>query len=323
MKGNEENALADWHVLKETCRISVVVLFIYFFFYPFCSLRHLRVRLLQNLIFNPLVWSPLTQLTQTSPASSPYPSSIHCKCLSKRRGLPRWKDELNRRWSEGSGMCWTSGCSPQLSESLLPDLEDRRRLGDPQSTGSNSRWEEKKKKKKKSLHLFASWIIELLAYSFWNIQEGGRALFQISHTVYLVLLSIFLRLFFFFFLSVSVFHLCIPPFRFGLLLQSKTINQNPRRETQRKMACYWDHKRLFLLYLEKSIHHQPDVTHLKVVRDKSTTSFVTSDACNSYSSRPALEMRQNSALFIHLLLSPSFSFPLFFFIISFLSSLSG
>lgn len=173
-------------------------------------------------------------------------------------------------------------------------------------------------KRKKSLHLFASWIIELLAYSFWNIQELSFR-FHIPST-----LSFFLFFFDFFFFIISFCFpsLYPPPFRFGLLLHRNIVNQSPKRETQRKMTCYWDHKKLFLLYLEKSIHHQPDVTHLKVVRDKSTSSFVTSDACNSYSSRPALEMRQNYAPFIHLL-PPTPCFPRFFFIISFLFSLSG
>lgn len=43
--------------------------------------------------------------------------------------------------------------------------------------------------------------------------------------------------------------------------------------------------------------------HLKVVRDKFTSSCVTSDACNAHSSRLALEMRQNSGLSIYLLCS--------------------
>ncbi|GLD73668.1 transcription factor COE1-A [Lates japonicus] len=44
-------------------------------------------------------------------------------------------DELNRRRSEEGGECWTSGCSPQLSARLLSDLEEIRKLGDPQPVG--------------------------------------------------------------------------------------------------------------------------------------------------------------------------------------------
>lgn len=43
--------------------------------------------------------------------------------------------------------------------------------------------------------------------------------------------------------------------------------------------------------------------HLKVVRDKFTSSCVTSDACNAHSSSLALEMRQNSGPSIYLLRS--------------------
>lgn len=198
----QENVLAHWHVWTLVRHAAFLLLsFFPSFLLSFYSLRQLWVPPLQNLIFNPLVLLPLTQLTQTSPASSPYPSSIHCKCLSKRRGLLRWKDELNRRWREGNGMCWTSGCSPQLSVSLLLDLEDRGRLGDPQSTGSNSRWEEKKKPA--SLCFMNYWVIglQLLKYT--------GALFQISYTVYLVLLSIFLRFFFFYY--QFLFSISIPP----------------------------------------------------------------------------------------------------------------
>lgn len=51
--------------------------------------------------------------------------------------------------------------------------------------------------------------------------------------------------------------------------------------------------------------------HLKVVKDKFTSSCVTSDACNAHSSWLALEMRQNSGLSIYLLLlSCVFFFPI-------------
>ena len=58
-------------------------------------------------------------------------------------------DELNTRCSGEGGVCWTSGCSPQLSARLLSDLEEIRKLGDPQPLGSNSHC---KKKKNPSLH---------------------------------------------------------------------------------------------------------------------------------------------------------------------------
>lgn len=54
-------------------------------------------------------------------------------------------DELNRRCSEEGGVCWTSGCSPQLSARLLSDLEEIRKLEDPQPVGSNSHCRKKKR----------------------------------------------------------------------------------------------------------------------------------------------------------------------------------
>lgn len=53
-------------------------------------------------------------------------------------------DELNRRCSEEGGLCETTGCSPQLSARLLSDLEEIRKLGDPQPLGSNSHCKKKK-----------------------------------------------------------------------------------------------------------------------------------------------------------------------------------
>lgn len=50
--------------------------------------------------------------------------------------------------------------------------------------------------------------------------------------------------------------------------------------------------------------------HLKVVRDKFSSSCVTSDACNAHSTRLALEMRQNSGMYIYLFCSLGFFFPL-------------
>lgn len=54
--------------------------------------------------------------------------------------------------------------------------------------------------------------------------------------------------------------------------------------------------------------------NLKVVRDKFTSSCVTSDACNVHSSMLALEMRQNSGLSIYLLWALVLVF--FFFLLS-------
>lgn len=101
-------------------------------------------------------------------------------------GKKKEVDELNRRCSEEGGLCETTGCSPQLSARLLSDLEEIRKLGDPQPLGSNSHC----KKKKKSISL----LHELLRYWPTAPKIYRRVVclsFRISHTLYLVLLSIF------------------------------------------------------------------------------------------------------------------------------------
>lgn len=218
---------------------------------------HLVLSPVQTLIFNPLIWSPLTLLTPAFPFT--HLSIIRLSWIPQRRrgqlGEKSRVDELNRRCSEEGGVCWTSGCGPQLSARLLPDLEEIRKLGDPQPVGSNSHWGKKKNPSISLLH-------ELLRYWPTASKIYRRVVclsFRISHTLHLVRLSIFLSLSPLAFSSL----LCLPFFPHSDLpsCASEIVNQitnkagEREKERQRKTVCYSHHKRLFLPLLKKSVYH--------------------------------------------------------------------
>lgn len=90
------------------------------------------------------------------------------------------KQEVQQeRW----GICWTSGCSPWLSANLLFDLEQIRKLGDPQPVGSTSHCKKKKNSISQLHELFRYWPTASKIY---------RRVVCLSHTLFPILLSIFL-----------------------------------------------------------------------------------------------------------------------------------
>ena len=118
---------------------------------------------------NTVVWSPLTQVTEAFllPLIH-HPSIMNTSAKDEDCCGKKWINELNRRCTGEAGTCWTSGCSPQLSGRLHPDLEEIRKLRDPPSVGS----EKGKKKKPPSLCVMNYWVIgpQLLKYTGgWSV----------------------------------------------------------------------------------------------------------------------------------------------------------
>lgn len=204
---------------------------------------------LQSLIFNLLIWPPLTLV-----ALSFFLPLIHHPSImnTSEKEVESWGksrvDELNRRCSEEGGVSWTSGCSPQLSARLLFDLKEIRKLEDPQPVGSNSHY----KKKPPAFCFMNYWDIglQLLKYTGgWSVSHFG---FHILSTLWIFLSFSPLT---FYFLHAPPF-----PFRFSLLRQRECKSEHKqrqkiKREQQRKTVCYSDHKRLFLLYSKKFVYH--------------------------------------------------------------------
>lgn len=125
--------------------------------FSFFSLRHILPTTAsqpKNLLFNLPIWSLLTGVT----LPFQYPV-IHHVSITNTLGQGKnsalgngWikQQVLRGRWST-----LASGCSSQL----LSDLEYIKKLGDPQPLGSCT------VKKNRKIHLSASWIMKILAYS--------------------------------------------------------------------------------------------------------------------------------------------------------------
>lgn len=117
-----------------------------------------------------------------------YPSSVYQECLggAGQLGERRGVDELNRRCNEEGGVCWTSGCGPQLSARLLSDLQAIRKLGDPQPVGSNSHRGGKKTSIPPLHELLRYWPTASKIY-----RRMVCLSFRITHTLYFIRPSVY------------------------------------------------------------------------------------------------------------------------------------